>query len=379
MAFHSDDEMDLDEHAEWDSFPNVEAGPSRSGTSENMVQAYQTQYPWEGRDFDNLQSYVYPPRRPTTPSSSISEFSLHSSVEMRVFREDNGRIYQANNDDYVLPADQAEMNRLEYQHYGLKARQGDKNYLAPFPMVLQGDDKRLLDIGTGTGIWAIEMALEFPHVEVLGMDLAPVQRTEGVPDNCHFQVDDAALGLPFSDGYFDAVHARLVIIGIRNWKSLIQEVIRVTKPGGLVVFVEMDALLTMDGIPRDEQRIRAPGFTKFSDYLERAIGTRGLDVIAGGTTIPRLLSQQPILGQNRCYASLPMWPWSNDPILRKTGEIIYGDSLEIPETCRLMIVDACGLSMQEYDNLKDGFLGDLGRPGAEMTIPIWHNWAFKSL
>lgn len=31
----------------------------------------------------------------------------------------------------------------------------------------------VLDIGTGSGSWAIDMAEEFPHAQVVGMDVAP--------------------------------------------------------------------------------------------------------------------------------------------------------------------------------------------------------------
>jgi methylase of polypeptide subunit release factors len=35
--------------------------------------------------------------------------------------------------------------------------------------------KRVLDVGTGTGIWAIDYADEHPDTQVVGVDLSPIQ------------------------------------------------------------------------------------------------------------------------------------------------------------------------------------------------------------
>lgn len=37
--------------------------------------------------------------------------------------------------------------------------------------------KTILDIGTGTGIWAMEMADQYPESMIIGTDLSPVQPT----------------------------------------------------------------------------------------------------------------------------------------------------------------------------------------------------------
>jgi methylase of polypeptide subunit release factors len=46
----------------------------------------------------------------------------------------------------------------------------DKLHLAPLL-----SPQRILDLGTGTGIWAINMADQYPSAEVIGTDLSPVQ------------------------------------------------------------------------------------------------------------------------------------------------------------------------------------------------------------
>ena len=35
--------------------------------------------------------------------------------------------------------------------------------------------KKVLDIGTGTGIWAMDFGDEFPEAEVIGTDISPIQ------------------------------------------------------------------------------------------------------------------------------------------------------------------------------------------------------------
>lgn len=46
--------------------------------------------------------------------------------------------------------------------------------LAP-PNDPNSNAKRVLDVGTGTGIWAIDYADEHPEATVIGVDLSPIQ------------------------------------------------------------------------------------------------------------------------------------------------------------------------------------------------------------
>ncbi|KAG8406016.1 hypothetical protein J3458_021359 [Metarhizium acridum] len=48
----------------------------------------------------------------------------------------------------------------------------------------------ILDIATGIGDWAIEMADEFPDSRIIATDLSPIQPNY-VPSNVRFYVEDA--------------------------------------------------------------------------------------------------------------------------------------------------------------------------------------------
>ena len=55
---------------------------------------------------------------------------------------------------------------------------------------------RVLDVGTGTGIWAMDFADEYPSAVVIGIDLSPIQPS-WVPTNCKFLVVSCPLSLHY--------------------------------------------------------------------------------------------------------------------------------------------------------------------------------------
>ena len=72
--------------------------------------------------------------------------------------------------------DSIELERQEAQHWLLRLLLGYP-FLGPVPEVLdQAEGSRVLDVATGTGVWAIDMAERFPGVEVVGCDNVPMQQ-----------------------------------------------------------------------------------------------------------------------------------------------------------------------------------------------------------
>ena len=107
-----------------------------------------------------------------------------------------------------------------------------------------GPGSRVLDVATGTGDLAVELARRVsPGGEVVGSDFseAMLERARCKPKpagaDLRFEWGDA-LDLPFEDGAFDAA---TVGFGARNFSDLargLAEMVRVVRPGGRVVVLE---------------------------------------------------------------------------------------------------------------------------------------------
>nr|BBH93665.1 hypothetical protein KTA_18640 [Thermogemmatispora argillosa] len=167
---------------------------------------------------------------------------------------------------YLLPKDLGEVNRLDFQHYALRAALRG-NYLAPIEQ-----PRRILDVGCGTGQWAFELARQFPHAEVIGLDLEQVKASTP-PPNYRFIQGDVLKGLPFDNNSFDFVHQRFLVLAIPQpaWPGVVQELVRVTSPGGWVELVEA-------GTARQDFLPSGPATQEFYSFSAQLAALRGLDV-----------------------------------------------------------------------------------------------------
>jgi len=100
-------------------------------------------------------------------------------------------------------------------------------------------DGKVLDLGTGTGLLAIELAKTMPDLEVIGLDLSDValevarknlQESEQ-PLRISFKKGDAE-DMPFEEGVFDLVVSSNTLHLIKNPVSMFNEIYRVLKSKG---------------------------------------------------------------------------------------------------------------------------------------------------
>jgi ubiquinone/menaquinone biosynthesis C-methylase UbiE len=133
--------------------------------------------------------------------------------------------------------------------------------------------KTILDIACGPGGWVMEVARENPSIHVTGFDISDrmIQYARASAsvrglDNVTFRVMDATKPLDFPDGSFDIVNARTIVAFMQpaQWPSLLQEMYRVCRPGGIVRLIEGEMPVTS-----------SPAFEKITSLFLEAMHKQG--------------------------------------------------------------------------------------------------------
>ncbi|KAL8877335.1 MAG: hypothetical protein Q9198_004631 [Flavoplaca austrocitrina] len=237
---------------------------------------------------------------PDLDSASISESIVDYEFE-------NGRRYHAYKaGSYPLPNDEQELDRIDLKHHITLLLAGGNLHLAPL-----NHPKRILDIGTGTGIWAIEMAEQYPHSQVIGTDLSPVQ-----PNNVRFHIDDCeAKFWTWPEDYFDYIHSRYMIGSIGNWASMIRKAYKHTKPGGYFELQDLDCRFTSD----DNTLLDSHNLTYWSNLLTEAAAKYNRPV-PRYTDYIHWFEKAGFTDVRQVIFKCPTNPWPKNKVLKEAGK-----------------------------------------------------------
>lgn len=225
--------------------------------------------------------------------------------------EENGRTYPSyGRHHYGLPVDEDEQDRNDLQHCKFSLILGDKLHLAP----ISEEPHHILDLGTGSGIWAIDMADKHPTAEVIGVDLAPTQPS-WMPPNCHFEIDDVEDEWLYRTP-FDFIHAREFLLAIRNWRRVIEQAFEHLKPGGYfeVSSSAPDATCDDGSMPEDSAWLQ---FTQTFYEIGEAIGASG----HAPKTWKGLMERAGFEDIHEKRFKIPCSPWPRDRRLKNIGAL----------------------------------------------------------
>ena len=162
-----------------------------------------------------------------------------------------------------------------------KLTHGLKGHIRSLLGLADGD--RVLDVGCGPGLdTSVAAGLVGPTGRVAGIDYdasmireARAARAHGADTDSRvsYLVADAA-GLPYRDGTFDCCYCERVLQHTHHPDSVVGEMVRVTKPGGVIVIADTDwATLSIDAPDARVERalVRFVGETLCNGYAGRQL------------------------------------------------------------------------------------------------------------
>lgn len=232
---------------------------------------------------------------------------------------------------YMFPKDDQEIDRLDLQHYVLRFMLHE-NYLAPLKT-----PGRILDVGCGTGRWAIEMAGAFPSAEIVGLDIVkPTPDAAQRPSNVLFLQRDILKGLPFTDHIFDYVHMRFMIgaLPIANFQGVVNELQRVVRPGGWIELAEPGVLYSAGA-----------GLGTVWEWLLEFAGRKGIDASASNR-LDKFLKDAGFMNVSRREVNFPVGEYGG-----KAGQLMAKNVIALAEAVRAPVIALDIASAREYDSM----------------------------
>ncbi|KAI0476548.1 S-adenosyl-L-methionine-dependent methyltransferase [Xylariaceae sp. FL0804] len=235
------------------------------------------------------------------------------SASILDYRTHHGRTYHSvqGTAEHWAPNDEAHLESMDIVHHTLHLLFGEKPYLAPVPE----NAEKILDVGTGTGIWAIDYADAHPNSEVIGTDISPSQ-PEWVPPNLKFEIEDCTQEWTFQPNSFDYIHMRYLFGSIQDWDALHREAYRACKPGGWVETIEPSVLLQSDDGSLAKGTALydwGPLFHEATDKVGRSMSVIEENKLVNG------LTRAGFVDVKERTVKLPASPWPKDPTLKQIG------------------------------------------------------------
>ncbi|KAI0121216.1 S-adenosyl-L-methionine-dependent methyltransferase [Xylariales sp. AK1849] len=241
---------------------------------------------------------------------SNASTSINSSIYAHTY--ENGRRYHSfKHGRYPIPNDDQEQNREDMKHVMMLEMTDGKLCYSPI-----GDyPQKIIDVGTGTGTWAMEAGDRYPSASVLGIDLSPIQPV-WIPPNVKFIIDDCEDEWLNGDNY-DLVHLRTMSPVLKDVPKMCKQAFDNIKPGGWMEWQELHGWMQCDDgtMPPDD-----PAFGMYK-LVNEAFAKLGYDThIAAKLADP--MKDAGFVNVQCTVKKIPIGTWARDRRLRLVGHYL---------------------------------------------------------
>ncbi|PGH34127.1 hypothetical protein GX50_03090 [[Emmonsia] crescens] len=251
--------------------------------------------------------------------SDASAYSTSVTSSIINYEYANGRRYTGyKKGEYLLPNDETEQDRLDLLHHVFLLLLDGKLFRAPIGQKPQ----RALDLGTGTGLWALDFGDEYPSAHAIGVDISPIQPTWVAP-NVKFYVDDIETEWGYSrEDAFDIIHARQIGGSVGDWSKLLSQCLEHLKPGGWLEIQEPEAWMSSD----DDTMIKATASTEYQTLCNQAAKKFGKEINLAHK-FKQMLIDAGFEDVREEVFKVPIGPWAKDPKLKEIGRYFLEHAL----------------------------------------------------
>ncbi|KAL2272988.1 hypothetical protein FJTKL_05664 [Diaporthe vaccinii] len=276
---------------------------------------------------------------------------------------EDGRTYQGYMPgEYMLPNDRAEQHRLDFSHalYRLML----DNELAAAPL---REPEHALDIGTGTGIWALQFAEENPTCQVTGTDLSLIQPLSWMP-NCQFVMENSESQDWLFPHKFDYIHLRGMTACFNDVKTVMRRALQGLTAGGWVEFQE--GCFNPHGVP-DDDALEGTALGRWCRLVAAGAAKCGRDL-----TKARLYKQQltetGFVDVHERVIHVPGSPWPKDRKAKLLG-VYFANMLCMGaiDSFKQLLAAAGELSSSEMDELREKVKEDVQNPEICWYMPMY--------
>ncbi|KAG1198272.1 hypothetical protein G6F35_012662 [Rhizopus arrhizus] len=179
-------------------------------------------------------------------------------------------------------------------------------------LVKLNESMTILDIGTGNGIWALEIAAEQSKANIIGLDIRPPAELQGKPKNLTYMEADITQPWPIESNSIDFIFQRHMgnIILKNQWQHVLSEMYRVLKPEGTIELVEADLWHHNPG----------PVQTAFDEFHQTQCDELGLD-FKFTTTLEEELRSTGFQQIESRTLDIPIGEWPQEADLKQFGFI----------------------------------------------------------
>ncbi|KAK3400618.1 S-adenosyl-L-methionine-dependent methyltransferase [Sordaria brevicollis] len=253
----------------------------------------------------------------STVGSDVESSTASISSSILHYRTINGRTYHSDSvtdGEYWGPNDEKANEVLDIFHHAMTICLDGRLFDAPLPE----NPENALDVGTGTGLWAIDFADQFPNCTVTGTDISPIQPS-WVPPNVRFEIDDYNKEWTYKSDHFDFIHARWLTATVKDWYAFYKEAYRCCKPGGYMEHMDASGTIKSD----DGSVTKAHALAQWGPVWQAAGKKIGCELDLHSTDLMQnAMKEAGFVDIVSKDYKVPLSPWSNDPKTKELGLFI---------------------------------------------------------